>query len=1435
MHSPLQARLPGLAAAILLVSTSMALAAVPTDMQLQGYLTNAGGAPVTGSFNVTAALYSTQVGGTALWSTPLTLAVDQGLYDATLPGLPSTLFKSNSTLWLELKVGTEAALPRRKMLPAAWAFHASSSDTAALAEDLACSGCVDSASLAANLRAPGDLKVEKSLILCDGGVGACTVRLNSTATLAAEGTAVAVQAATGLKVRNAGNTAWTPVEAATVTAHGNAVVDGNLTVAGTISGTISAVPWSALTGVPAGFADGVDNNTTLSAGAGLLLTGTVLSADTAYVQRRIGGTCLAGQAVRQVNADGTVVCAASGSTYTAPASGGLTINGSNEVSLAMTCVNGQVLRYDGTKWACGTIATGATSFAGLAGTATDAQIPDNITVLLAEDADTVDGHHYSPTWDSTDAETLGGNPPDYYATKDQVDAISSDVGQWPAIQEAMCNAAISSNACKKDVYLASTHERDTTSLMRLTGGSWVFNQELGRCEYQGGFEVEDPKTCGSGILPDWMDTTDDCGGFRRSSWDTRIRFAVAKNNTWDKTFDYTCPTGYHWATTTEVTPWLYATNVGAVATYSGQCGWTTTTWNTKIRRWFRFADSTTNNKAKDTADLDGAPLEAYTGTDQFAGIVCAQDADPGPDDWMLPEDDCQGLKQSDWAPQAYLAVARKSLYDPSLNYQCPDGYHWATTAEGQALFNGTSATPTVYSAQCGWAALVYQNVSRRYFRFADSLEGATTLYYKDASTGDGVAPAKDASFGAASLQNFAGIVCIDDNWTNDPMAWMDTSDACGGFRQSTWDPRFSYAVAKKNVWSKTYTYTCPSGYHWSTAVEYDAAFTADATTADQRVYYGQCGWNAYVWKGLTRTYFRFLDSATNNRTIQANNYDIYKGATSTVTTSFAGIVCKKDGLTPYPNPGTLDWMQTDDDCKGFRQSGWDSRIHFAVSRQNVWKPTFAYSCPTGFRWATRAEADATLNLTADPISQVMYRKYYGQCGWTGSAWHGRNRRYFRYKDSTSTVAPGLNSAADTNYGEGRTSLVVAGNANFAGIVCIAEQTPTDPLDWMDRTDNCGGFRQSLWDDRVYYAVAKKNVWDKAFPYACPSGFHWMTHAEAAAVFKSTSTTATQLTYKGKCGWWNYNTSTLAYEAGFYWHGAYRRWFRFADSNAASGASVNMSKDANDNEEFAPEVQATTSNFAGIVCMKDGAPDPIGWMEQTDNCGGLRQSSSDPQVYYAVSRYNVWDKTRTYACPTGYRWATTAEGTAFFPTGGTASTNLVYSGQCGWAALTWSPTWTIGCNSFADPGCGSYFTGGSPSNKLLEVAPSDYERGCTDCDPYVGVTCAAGGTPIVVGACNGVDEAWWRNDKHLGGCYMSPNKFSSGAPAGILPGTSSTHCKDGVCCGSGEMQPITMTRQLFRFKDSATTNMYKNAANNDNYQLESSTAITNFAGIVCIQE
>ena len=69
-----------------------------------------------------------------------------------------------------------------------------------------------------------------------------------------------------------------------------------------------AAPWSGLTGVPAGFADNTDNDTTYTNGFGLGLAGTTFRVLTDTMQARVGGDCGAGFAYRAYLADGSRQC-----------------------------------------------------------------------------------------------------------------------------------------------------------------------------------------------------------------------------------------------------------------------------------------------------------------------------------------------------------------------------------------------------------------------------------------------------------------------------------------------------------------------------------------------------------------------------------------------------------------------------------------------------------------------------------------------------------------------------------------------------------------------------------------------------------------------------------------------------------------------------------------------------------------------------------------------------------------------------------------------------------------------------------------------------------------------------------------------------------------------------------------------------------------------
>jgi hypothetical protein len=75
---------------------------------------------------------------------------------------------------------------------------------------------------------------------------------------------------------------------------------------GTINADTNPVHWTKLKGVPSSIADGVDNIGAAGYGLGLIFGQYYV--DTAKIQRRVATACGTGQAIKQINRDGTIVC-----------------------------------------------------------------------------------------------------------------------------------------------------------------------------------------------------------------------------------------------------------------------------------------------------------------------------------------------------------------------------------------------------------------------------------------------------------------------------------------------------------------------------------------------------------------------------------------------------------------------------------------------------------------------------------------------------------------------------------------------------------------------------------------------------------------------------------------------------------------------------------------------------------------------------------------------------------------------------------------------------------------------------------------------------------------------------------------------------------------------------------------------------------------------
>jgi len=127
-----------------------------------------------------------------------------------------------------------------------------------------------------------------------------------------------------------------------------------------------SAPWTGLSGMPGGFGDGVDDDTTYSAGTGLELVGTEFGVDTGQIQARVGGLCAEESAIRAVNEDGTVVCqSVTGGTGDITAvyagtgltgggdDGDLTLDLAANYQLPQLCGPGHIAAWDGAAWICG--------------------------------------------------------------------------------------------------------------------------------------------------------------------------------------------------------------------------------------------------------------------------------------------------------------------------------------------------------------------------------------------------------------------------------------------------------------------------------------------------------------------------------------------------------------------------------------------------------------------------------------------------------------------------------------------------------------------------------------------------------------------------------------------------------------------------------------------------------------------------------------------------------------------------------------------------------------------------------------------------------------------------------------------------------------------------------------------------------------------------
>ena len=253
---------------------SMALADWgPSQIAVQGELSNLVGEPVEGPANLQFFIYPSVVAEDPLWTeVHWAVPLDEGRFSVVLgkqePLDSPPLFEQHSDLWVTLAVDGGEEMPRRPLLSVGYSMQARHAETCAKFEgaalDLACNGCVGAQDLASGA-------VQFSHL--DGD--ACQA---------------------GQVLRFSAN-GWQCGADTVLTAEqvGDIVEEAGFARSGDLATLAFTGHYDDLAGVPGDLADG-DDDTTYSAGAGLALAGTVFSLQTSG--------CSAGEVLKR-NGDNT--------------------------------------------------------------------------------------------------------------------------------------------------------------------------------------------------------------------------------------------------------------------------------------------------------------------------------------------------------------------------------------------------------------------------------------------------------------------------------------------------------------------------------------------------------------------------------------------------------------------------------------------------------------------------------------------------------------------------------------------------------------------------------------------------------------------------------------------------------------------------------------------------------------------------------------------------------------------------------------------------------------------------------------------------------------------------------------------------------------------------------------------------------------------------
>ena len=293
-------RILSMLATLALLCSGLAHSQIPRTINYQGYLTSPNGAALNVSVPMAFKIYGVATGGAALHTETQTVAVSNGIFNVLLGTGAALTLPFDTPYYLGVTVGTDAELaPRQPLSASPYAIRAAS------AEALAASAIVPGSQIA-------DASVSAAKLSSNGCTGGQVLQFNGSAWVCAS-------------------------------------------PAGSSGGTITSI--TAGTGLT----------------GGTITTSGTLAADTTVLQRRVAATCAVGSSIRAIAADGTVTCQidaiGSGTVTSIATAAGLTggpITSSGTVNLASTqllptlaCAADQSVKWNGSSWACATVAASA--------------------------------------------------------------------------------------------------------------------------------------------------------------------------------------------------------------------------------------------------------------------------------------------------------------------------------------------------------------------------------------------------------------------------------------------------------------------------------------------------------------------------------------------------------------------------------------------------------------------------------------------------------------------------------------------------------------------------------------------------------------------------------------------------------------------------------------------------------------------------------------------------------------------------------------------------------------------------------------------------------------------------------------------------------------------------------------------------------------------